>query len=278
VGDVKRASILILTAAVLATAQPAAAGELGRWLGPADWHGWLDTGPVTASSAGLRPGTQELGGRDDEFGTRPLEESPGRGNTGEKLKAGGLSLLVPGLGQFYNGDTGKGIVMVGVEAVIWGAYLGFDSHADNLQGDARNWAGIYAGTSGDHPENYWQSVGRYMDSDAWYDSQLREARAFGEPTPPPPASDETWQWRSENYRDSYQQLRADANSAYDRRDLMILFAILNRAVSVFDAVRSGGAPGEEPAMGARFLGGEVALEVSRPLPRPEARAVASWSF
>jgi hypothetical protein len=31
-------------------------------------------------------------------------------------------------------------------------------------------------------------------------------------------------------------------------------------------------------MGARILGADVALEVSRPLPRPEARAVASWSF
>jgi len=274
---VKRTSILILGAALLLQAQPLLADDLGRWLQSADWHRWLDTGPVAAAPASLGPGAQEIGGRDSEFEAAPLPEQSGPSNTGEKLKAGGLSLLVPGLGQFYNGDTGKGIVMVGIEAVIWGAYIGFDQHADNLQGDARNWAGIYAGTRGDHPENYWQSVGRYMDSDTWYDAQLREARAFGEPEPGPPADDESWLWRSEDYRESYQKLRADANSAYDRRDLMILFAILNRAVSIFDAVRSGGHQ-DEPAVGARVLGAEVALEVSSPLPRPEARAVASWSF
>ena len=109
--------------------------------------------------------------------------------------------------------------------------------------------------------------------------QLREARAFGEEAPPPPGSSEEWQWRSEGYRSDYQNLRADANEAYDRRDMMILFAILNRAISIFDAVRNGGQdPSGTPAMGARVMGMDLALEMSRPLPRPEARAVASWSF
>ena len=170
--------------------------------------------------------------------------------------------------------------MLGVEAVIWGAYLGFDQHADNLGEDSRNWAGVYAGTTGSHEDGFWQDVGRYMDSEAWYDAQLREARAFGEPAPAPPEADEEWQWRSESYRSEYQYLRADANEAYDRRDMMILFAILNRAVAVFDAVRNGGAPqaAREPAVGASLLGGAVGLEVSPAFTRPEARAVARWSF
>ena len=274
----KRACILILATTALASSLPAMAGDAGQWLASSDWHRWLETEPATASLAGLEPQMQELGGRDDEFGSAPMPEEKESGDTGEKLKAGGLSLLVPGLGQFYNGDTTKGLVMLGVEVVIWGAYIGFDNHADNLQRDARNWAGIYASTRGEHAESFWQAVGRYDYSDAWFDSQRREARAFGEPAPAPLADDEYWQWRNEDFRSSYQQLRADANSAYDRRDLMILFAILNRAVSILDAVRHGGAPSEDPTMGARILGADVAFEISRPLPRPEARAVASWSF
>jgi hypothetical protein len=118
-----------------------------------------------------------------------------------------------------------------------------------------------------------------MDGDTWYESQLREARAFGEPAPPQPADSDLWQWRSEGYREDYQQLRANANSAYDNRDLMILFAILNRAVSVFDAVKNGGAPADDgSALGTSVLGADVAVEVSPSWKRPAARAVASWSF
>jgi hypothetical protein len=119
-----------------------------------------------------------------------------------------------------------------------------------------------------------------MDGDQWYESQLREARAFGEPPPPPPNPADLWQWRNEGYKDSYQGLRADANSAYDRRDLMILFAILNRAVSAFDAVRNGGAKDSDggSAMSANVLGGNLTLGVSPSWKRPEARAVARWSF
>ncbi len=274
----KRACILIVAASALAISLPAFAGDPGQWLAPTDWHRWLDTGPVEAMPTGVTPSMQEVGGNNSEFDSAPMAEDENPGNTGEKLKAGGLSLLIPGLGQLYNGDKSKGLIMMGVEVVIWGAYIGFDNYADDLQQDARNWAGIYAGTRGDHAENFWQAVGRYDYSDAWYESQLREARAFDEPPPAPLADDEYWQWRNTNYRESYQKLRADANSAYDRRDLMILFAILNRAVSIFDAVRHGGQPSDDPAMGARIMGVDVALEVSRPLPRPEARAVASWSF
>jgi len=261
-----------LAAALLALAvQAVAAGpalDPGKraFLASDDWRGWL--------------GAQEIGGNDEFAVVRDEQEDDGGpSDTGRRLKAGALSLLVPGAGQFYNGDQGKALVMVGVEAVIWGAYLGFDRHADNLSEDYRNWAGIYAGTEGAHADSYWQSVGRYADSDAWYESQLREARAFGEPAPAPPPADQQWQWRSEDYRRSYQELRADANEAYDRRDLMILFAILNRAVSVFDAVRSGGVPADaRPTLGARVLGADVALEVSSPLPSPQARATACWSF
>lgn len=258
-------SICILTAILMTIAASSGAGGLGDWLDSPDWRQW---------------GAQDFGGDDDEFATVATPSTDGSSNTGSKLIAGGMSLLIPGTGQFYNGDRGKGLVMLGIDVVIWGSYIAFDDHADNLQQESRDWAGIYASTSGDHPETYWQSVGRYMDGDQWYESQLREARAFGEEAPPPPDPADLWQWRNEDYKDSYQGLRADANSAYDRRDLMILFAILNRAVSAFDAVRSGGARSSDGSstLGANILGADLAVGVSPSWKRPEARAVASWSF
>jgi TM2 domain-containing membrane protein YozV len=257
--------LLLLVVGLLLPASVATAGD-DAWLEQDDWRQWL--------------GAQDFGGRNHEFEAvrRPGDGRPS--DLGRRLKAGALSLAVPGAGQFYNGDRGKALVMVGVEAAIWGTYLGFHHHAGNLSDDYRNWAGTYAGTSGDQPDNYWQSVGRFQDSDAWYESQLRQARAFGEDPPPPPSATQQWQWRSNEFRVQYQDLRADANRAYDRRDKMLLFALLSRAVSVFDAVRNGGQREADPAAttGTRLLGADVALEVSPIWSQPAARATASWSF
>jgi hypothetical protein len=264
-GQTRRGAIVVLVV-VLAGGLAGSAIAGDDWLQPDDWRHWLRG--------------QEIGGRSREFGTIPPADADGPSDTGRRVKAGVLSLVLPGAGQFYNDQRGKGLVMLGVEAAIWGAYLGFHQHAGNLSTDYRNWAGIYADAHGDHPDSFWQAVGRFTDSDAWYESSLRQARAFGEPPPPPPPPDQQWQWRNNDFRVQYQDLRADANRAYDRRDQMILFALLNRAISVFDAVRNGGQPLDTAAgtTGATVLGIDLALQIDPDWTRPAARAVAGWSF
>jgi len=283
-----RVTTVTLTVILLLSALPIVAQTQGDELAGARWFAgtqttsgldWSNDSNLSGDSGVSRWfGAQEIGG--SKTIKIEGEEEDGPSDTGRRLKAGGLSLLIPGMGQFYNGQKSKGLVMLGIEVVIWGAYIGFDNHAKSLEEDYQNWAGIYAGTTGSHNDSFWQSVGRYDDSDAWYDSQLREARAFQETEPAPPSDSEEWMWRNTGYRSSYQKLRADANTAYDNRDMMLLFAILNRAVSVFDAVKNGGEPAEDdaPVMGARVLGGTLALEVSPSLRRPSAAAVASWRF
>lgn len=279
----QRTSVILLTVLLLGGAAGAEAETLDQWFDSADWRQW-DQAPSWTQTATWdqvqefgndRPARREIG-RDEE----QTDDGGESLLSGRRLKAGGLSLLVPGAGQFYNGQRTKGLIMVGLEAVIWGTYLGFHQHANTLSDDYEAWASIYAGVPEGQSEDFYQAIGRYNDSDAWYDSQLREARAFGEATPDPPGEDEQWQWRSEQFRRDYQILRADANSAYDRRDNMILFAILNRAISAFDAVRSGGARSADRAgtLDADVLGSRVALEVSAPLAEPAARLSAAWSF
>jgi hypothetical protein len=86
-----------------------------------------------------------------------------------------------------------------------------------------------------------------------------------------------WQWRNDPFKRNYQQLRADANSAYDRRDFTLLFLILNRAVSAFDAVRNAGRDGE-PQHGIRLLGVDVAVDVSPSPHNPTAQCMVSRRF
>lgn len=258
--------MLILALAVLVLVWPARSQAAERWLESSDWQQWdLVDEFAPGTSRPREVGQATVGGTSLLSGTR--------------LKSAGLSLLVPGLGQMRNGQRGKGLIMLGVEAAIWGTYAGFHRHAGSLSDDYEAWAEIYAGVSTGRTDSFYQSLGRYDSSDDWYDSRRREARAFGDPDPEAPGPDEQWQWRSVQARRDYQLLRADADLAYSRRDRMVLFAVINRAISVLDAVRHGDRDPDEPAsLGARVFGADLALEVSAPLAEPEAQLSAGWSF
>ena len=229
----------------------------------------------------LQP-TRQIGG--DEIGggaaateeKEVTEESGGASNTGDKVKAGLFSALVPGTGQLYNGEKKKGFIMLGIEVAIWGTYFIFDNEGDDRMDSAEDWAGVYAGTSGDHNDSYWQNVGKYMDSDAYNEALLREARALDEPAPTLVTGSDSWQWVSDDRRVSYSQLRSEGNSAYDRRDFMILFAVVNRAVSVVDAViGAGNKPG---TLDTEVLGMNMELEMIPSWRDPGARWVISRGF
>lgn len=216
--------------------------------------------------------------RDDEVGGSGQADDAGEGssNLGRKFAAGGLSALVPGMGQLYNGDKKKGFIMFGVEVAIWTAWLVFDDQADDLQQDAKNWAYIYAGAGGTDDDYYWRAVGRYASSDDFNEDLLRQRRATDDPLPPPvgPATD--WLWVNDTRQDGYRELYDDADDAYTRRDYMILFAVINRVVSVVDAVvGAGDKPG---TLETEVMGMNLGVEVSPIWNNPGARATISRSF
>jgi hypothetical protein len=240
----------------------------------ADWHH-----VVAARAAGA---ADDVPGRvPDEFGTGRRSGDQERdaappGRLGRQFKAGLLSAVLPGAGQFYNGHRQKAWLMAGVEAGIWTTYFVFDHRGDSRMASSREWAGIYAGTEGEHDDNYWQSLSLFLDSDAYNDSRYREARALQEPVSGLVGADDAWQWVNNDRRYGYAKLRADGNSSYDRRDFMILFAVLNRAVSVFDAVMGAGRFAD--ATHARVLGLDVDVRMQMALSDPGARCVVSRRF
>ena len=93
---------------------------------------------------------------------------------------------------------------------------------------------------------------RALDADAF--RRLKEA--FQESDLQLITGNDQWQWRNEDLQLNYLHLRADANHAYDHRDFMVLFSIINRAVAVFDAVRNAASDG----LAANVLGMDVAVD------------------
>ncbi len=204
------------------------------------------------------------------------EVDSGPSNLGRKVKAGLYSALLPGAGQFYNDQRKKAYIMVGAEAAIWTAYFVFDAQGDNRMESAAEYAGIYAGTSGDHANSYWQSVGKYSDSEQYDDARRREARALQENFSGPTSVNDSWMWVNEDRRYEYRLLRSDGNSAYDRRDFMILFAVINRAISVVDAViGAGNQPG---TLETEVLGMKLEMQMLPSWHDPGAQCLVSRSF
>jgi uncharacterized protein DUF5683 len=173
-----------------------------------------------------------------EFGSAVDNGASGPRNMGPRLKAGALSLLMPGAGQWYNDDRAKSWKFGVAEMGVWTAYLVFNNQRNGYAEDSRDYAEVYAGVSGSHPESYWRSVGEYMNSDDYNTQQLIDARAEGSTTAELISGDEAWFWRNEELRSNYIAFRGKVTSARERRDFMILFSVLNRVISAFDAVRN----------------------------------------
>lgn len=224
---------------------------------------------------------QEFGQPQDEIGAsddfHDEDDQGGSSNLGDKIKAGALSAVLPGAGQYFNGNHQKAYIFAGAEVAVWTAYFVFDSQADKRMSTSREYGLIYAGVSGEHSSDFWQNVGRYMSSEEYYDALAREARALEEDIPPPLTGDDTWLWVNNDRRREYLMVRADANRAYDRRDFTILFAVVNRAISVVDAVLGVG-DDDQPGVATGILGMNLAVDVNPAGSDPGGRCLLTRSF
>ena len=78
-------------------------------------------------------------------------------------------------------------------------------------------------------------------------------------------------------QNGYRMLYEDADDTYTKRDYMILFAIVNRVVSIVDAVV--GAGGDKPGtLNTDVMGMNFGVEVSPDWQNPGASAAFSRSF
>jgi hypothetical protein len=149
--------------------------------------------------------------------------------------AAGLSLLLPGTGQFYAGAPSRGKVFLGVEAAIWTLAIIFDRRSAWKEDDAVDFAVSHAalipeGKNDDFLEylefyvnrDEYNKAGRIIDPSRPYLSETR---------------DTYWQWDSYGSQDAYRELRNSSESASRNRTFIFYAALANRLISAFDAYR-----------------------------------------
>lgn len=201
---------------------------------------------------------QELGGfsADGAKSKQIGHKSPG--------KALVLSLVVPGLGQFYNGNRVKPWIFLGVEVTAWAMYLKWHGDYNDLTKDFEtfqraHWSradyatylnaaygfsdddSIIAPEISHHlPETetgqYFEMTGKY-DQFAWgWDDATRDGLTLEESLDRPDlAMTVAERVPNSTNRATYLKMRKDANDSYDRAERMIIVSIVNHLISGVEA-------------------------------------------
>ena len=154
-----------------------------------------------------------------------------------KFAALGLSLLLPGAGQYYAGEKTKMIIFGSVEAAVWSGFFGLRMYGNWKKSDYMSWAAAHAGADvNGKPEIFYKEM-TYYDNLNEYNQIARvtdgaEAHLF------PATPEYYWNWDSQDNQNHYRSLRNQSKNA-ERRSLFFAgAAIINRILSGIDAYRS----------------------------------------
>lgn len=174
----------------------------------------------------------------DEFSTVKTKESPTPEAARPRKsmwKAALLSAAMPGAGEYYLGHKSKARVFFAAEAVSWAGFTAYKIYSHWKKDDLIRFANERANASLDGKSD------DFLDLVGYYTS-VRDYNRFGRVFDPErPYFDENssdyWQWQSDRDRQAYRSLKNASREANRRSKFMIGAAIINRIVSVIDAVR-----------------------------------------
>jgi TM2 domain-containing membrane protein YozV len=204
---------------------------------------------LSIAGQGLQSGTFRADQTVDEFGAAKTSPKAGRKSL---LRAALFSAIVPGAGQYYLGNRRTARCFFVAEAVTWVAYLSFHTYGDWRKDDYINYAAVHANAQLEGKnEEYLSWVGFY--------SNIREFNTLGRVSDTyRPYLEDTpanhWEWQTTADQRMYRDLRNGSKEAYRRADFMIGAAIVDRIISVIDAIRSAS------RLGRRIDAGDLSLQ------------------
>ena len=192
--------------------------------------------------------------------------------------------MLPGWSQYRAGHRTRAILFASAEVAIWGTWIFSEAQGNYRKDRYRDFAENFAGVgSRVHGDDYWRAVGLYRSSEDYNEIIRRDNRvareeqeAAGGPVTiglddGTVGGSDAWFWTSERRFDEYGRLRSDSLSAFDRADLVIVFAIVNRVIAFADAVRSGPRVDDEDGLSLLEAKGlRLAVDVEGSVRRPSA--------
>ncbi|MBD3402517.1 hypothetical protein GF420_06455 [candidate division GN15 bacterium] len=180
----------------------------------------------------------------DEFDDPPQEDEEDtdefdqpRVGVKSTVQAALYSALLPGAGQYYLGKRKKARYFFAAEALTWIGYFSFKTYSGWKEDDYVRFAQRNANARLENKDDEFRDlVGFYTSTD--------EYNAFGrvfDPERPyyPDSPEYHWQWQDEEDQKTYRHLKNRAREADRRSEFMLGVAIVDRIISVIDAIRDG---------------------------------------
>ena len=144
------------------------------------------------------------------------------------------SALLPGLGEHYVGNRKKARYFFAVEAISWLGFLSYHTYGKWREDDYINFACERSGAQLEDKDDLFRDwVGFYDDID-----QFNEYGRVQDRERPYLVDNESnhWRWSSPADKSAYREIKNSSREAFRHRDFTVGLMILNRIVSVIDAV------------------------------------------
>ncbi len=158
-----------------------------------------------------------------------------------------MSMVLPGWGEMYTGNDGRGRAFMAAEGAIWIGYASFEIQSSMREDDYQEFASVFAGVPQGSTSGYYQDIADYIRSegeDSYNEGIRSDARSlypddldaqseyfaqhgyFG---------DTGWEWESRARFSEYLDLRHSEALSRKNAFHMLGLAVLNRAISGIDS-------------------------------------------
>lgn len=196
-------------------------------------------------------------------GNNDLDEDIYEFHTKSTLKAFGMSLIIPGAGQYYTGSKIKAGTFLAADILLWSGYLMYHAKGSDQEDKYRKFAddhytaeryfdwfndpGLVPDSLRDDfshniypdendPEGvvrnheYYENIGKYDQFQPGWDDFDENVYGY----PPLPGSQES-EYEATPYRIQYLDMRKKANDYFSNASTMAMISIANHLISAFDA-------------------------------------------
>ena len=144
------------------------------------------------------------------------------------------SLLLPGMGELYAGQYSSGKYFTITDALLWGTYLGFDVYGNMRKNDYESFAAANGGVNNNGKDAaYYTTIGNYINIQQYNDEKALE-RNFNQMYN---VDKFYWDWKTNAQRSAYRDMWTSSESAYNNLKFVAGALVLNRVISIINAVR-----------------------------------------
>jgi hypothetical protein len=199
--------------------------------------------------------------------------NPGERSGGvSQSKAVWYSLLMPGLGDYYLGNTTRAKTFFIAEAAIWTSFIVFEVQGYLREDGYKDFATTFGNVTGsDHSDDYYRILSQYNSSREYEEAIKKEGRFVLYPEADYNALEnyylsqrisdfEPWEWPGDDKRREYRSIRKGSRQAYRRAMYSVAAGVANRIVSSLFALKSA----RNPSRSDQSAGGGYYLQFGHP--------------